>query len=166
MAERLPFGSAVLVRAETVRVIVEPFDGRHRFHQSLPLASAGRYLLHDFSECTTWPGEPMPLAWAPGRKGYDPDPTPSRAVTARARRLILNEPEDGVVIGSTFRREGEIAAVDGSNHLLGPGRSVELIEVALTPGTSGKARLVLVHRNDLALRPSGKSVAAGANYDQ
>lgn len=148
MADELRWGARVLIRAEVVRVIAEPHEDGHRFKQSVG-ESYGRFVLHEFGVGDRWPGEPIDETWQQGPKGYLVTPAVNGKVLARVRRLPLENPEVGVIIGFTSRQEGVIATVAGATQLYPPNRMVPLLEVALPPATTvGKARIVLAHRFD------------------
>lgn len=148
MGDEPRWGALVMVRAETVRVIAEPHENGHRFKQAVG-ESYGRYLLHEFGPGDAWPGEPIDETWQQGPAGYMVTPAVNGKVLARVRRLPLEQPEIGMIIGFTSRHEGVIATVDGATALYPPNRMVPLLEVALPPATpAGKARIVLVHRHD------------------
>lgn len=150
MGDELRFGANVLIRAETVRVIAEPHDGGHRFKQAVG-ETYGRYVLHEFDAGDHWPGEPIDETWQQAPRGYTITPAVNGKVLARVRRLPLETPAVGLIIGFTSRQEGVIATVAGATQLYPPTRTVPLLEVALPPSGQGKARIVLVHRHDAYL---------------
>lgn len=151
------FGVGVVVHAEVVRVLGK-YDGRPVFRQTASSRDSGRFTRHEWPEATTWPGSPLPVAWAAAPKGFDPTPEVGEGdVLVRLRRIIFRVPEVGVVIGPSIRRqEGRILKpVDTASDeatLVGPGRMLNLVEVALPPA-SGRARIVLAHPRDLSQLP-------------
>lgn len=152
----LTFGVDVIVHAEVVRVLGK-YDGRPVFRQTASSRDSGRFTRHEWPAATTWPGSPLPVAWAAAPSGYDSTPEVGEGdVLIRLRRVIFRVPEVGVVIGPSIRRqEGRILKPDSTNDeaaLVGPGRMLNLVEVALPPA-SGRARIVLAHPRDLSQLP-------------
>jgi hypothetical protein len=148
----IEYGTLALVAAQIVRVIRDPLPDRVVYKQAQPRRDAGRYQSHDFKDATGWPGEPVPLAWNSAVPQFDPEPDEPIGALVRLRRLPFRRPQTGIVIGATFRQEGRILGgrtdADDPAHLAGPGRRIELAEVALQPGGRGKATLVLAHPRD------------------
>lgn len=150
------FGVDVVVNAEVVRVLGK-HDGKLVFRQTASSRDSGRFTRHEWPNATGWPGSPLPVTWAAAPAGFDPTPEVGEGdVLVRLRRIIYRVPEVGVVIGPSIRRqEGRILkAADTSDEasLVGPGRMLNLVEVALPPA-SGRARIVLAHPRDLAQLP-------------
>ncbi len=145
----MPFGTQVLVRAQTIRVIAQTVDDKPAFKQASSGREYGRYLRPPISG-PAWPGTAIPLEWEPATKTFEASPAVDD-VYARLRRLAFNVPEVGLVVGHTRRTEGTVQAGDNEEaaHLSGPGRTINLYEVALNPGSSRKARIILAHHRDL-----------------
>lgn len=141
------FGDQVLVDAEAVRVIGTIAAGTAPIRQSMSARDQFRYERVEFND-TTWPGEPVPLAWEPGPERYQLAPALSAKAVVRVRRLV-RIPQVGMVVGCTWKQEGVIRpGGDGeAANLTGPGRRVVLCEVALP--TEGKARIILARAEDL-----------------
>lgn len=154
----LEFGAEVVVSAEVVRVIGKLVDDQVVYRQAGSSRDLGRYVRHDFDGDGPWPGAPIGVDWEPSAsKGFDAQqPVVDGTVLVRLRRVIYRVPEIGIVIGRTRRQEGRILGgkahgeVDGEPaQLAGPGRTVNLVELALQPQGSTKARIVLAHQYDL-----------------
>jgi hypothetical protein len=148
------FGELVQVRAEVVRVRgTARDDGVVGYSQTSNVRDRGRFVHHDeLTKASAWPGSAIPLEWEESSSPrFDPSPELGPGdVLVRLRRLPFLLPEMGIIIGPQVRRsEGRILA--GANDdavLAGPGRDVNLVEVALAPH-SGKGRLVLAHPRDI-----------------
>lgn len=154
-ATGMDFGLDVIVAAEVVRVLATTEDDATPvWRQTASSRDSGRFIRHEWPDASAWPGATVPEAWSPPPAGFDPSPTPEAGdVFVRLRRLIFRVPEIGIVIGPSIRRqEGRILASTRPNEdaaLVGPGRTLNLVEVALPP-SSGRARIVIAHPRDLA----------------
>lgn len=162
----LEFGTKVLLRAQTVRVVSSPVLGqRSQFRQAQPGREGGRYVVHEFDAAGWWPGEPIPSTWSEHAEQFNPDPDPAKKVYVRLRRIETEVPAAGIVIGSVRRSEGTVVPTRGdsagtraSNDLAAPLRISWLYEVALQP-VGRKARIVLAHPLDLAAVPAARRLA-------
>lgn len=144
----LGFARPVLVHAITVRVNAHKGDGGDEFRVIKPPRGFA-----DLPQ-DTWPGEPVLLDWDPPKgPRFTLEPTLNGAVVVRYRRIPVDPPVDGVVVGTGWRYEGVLNATggyDGRASMAGPRRAVSLYDVALRPAArSGKARVVLVHPKDI-----------------
>lgn len=153
------FGADVVVHAEVVRVLGKHDEEGLLFRQTASSRDSGRFTRHEWPTATDWPGSPVPVSWADASPDFDLSPTPGEDdLLVRLRRIIFRVPEVGVVVGPSVRRqEGRILRAanvsDADATLVGPGRMINLVEVALPP-SSGRARIVLTHPRDLAQLPS------------
>lgn len=152
----IAFGKRVIVRAETVRVIGKIEGDQPRYRQAAAARDQGRLVRHEIerrSDGHGWPGMPVSLTLAPAKSdAFHPGPDLFEAdgdVLTRLRRIPLDVPEIGIVIGVTRRQEGTQRGDNDEAHLAGPGRTVVLYEVALPPTSSPKARITLAHEVDL-----------------
>jgi hypothetical protein len=147
----IPFGTHVLVRAQTVRVFVDAGgDGVPVYKQSSSSRDVGRYVRVDVSG-RTWPGAAIPETWEPAPPSFEVSP-PADGVHVRLRRLLYSVEKVGVIVGHSKRQEGTVRQSgddDGKHHLGGPGRTILVYEVALDPGSSRRAQLVLAHDRDV-----------------
>lgn len=149
-AATIGFGKRVIVRAETVRVIGKLVDGESCYRQTAAARDHGRLVRHQFEAGNGWPGLAVSLKVAPAKSpAFHPGPELGEDVLTRLRRIPLDTPEIGIVIGYTRRQEGTQRGDNEDAHLAGPGRTVHLYEVALPPASSSKARLTLAHEVDL-----------------
>ncbi len=155
------FGDNVIVQAETVRVIGKLDDeGKPSFTQSWSTRDAGRYVKREFPDARDWPGVPLELAKVKVSERFVLEPEIDGQVLVRLRRILPSVPELGVVVGCTWKEEGVVRPGRGDDpaFLSGPGRGrVPLLEVAL-PSTA-KARIALVHVNDLSVLASARGAA-------
>lgn len=152
------FGADVIVAAEVARVLGKvDDDGRLIFRQTASARDAGRFVRYDWPDATDWPGGPIPHAWDPAPPRFHPNPgLDAGDVIVRLRRIVNRVPAIGIVVGPSVRRqEGRILRGDDGEDasLVGPGRTLNLVEVALPP-TSGRAHIVLVHPRDLSVLPA------------
>lgn len=94
-----------------------------------------------------WPGDPIELEWdLPKAPGYPLEPNLNGKAVVRWRRLPLDQPHDGIVVGTTYRQEG---VIDDAS-MVGPKRAIGVYQCALQPSMrSAKALIVHVHPRDV-----------------
>jgi hypothetical protein len=196
---QVEFGTRVMVRYESVRVIGEdegplmvrdPSDssgrsfhrmipdpsGTHKlhFHDARPYRTRGRYRTWDGLDDPIhrngglWPGHALPLEWIaskgthlarpyelePGWGPYERDGRTYKPAKAYARIRRFACGSEGLVIGQTWRDEGQPESPRNYGEDSDPGSltlesKVPLFEVVLDYGKLGKATIVLAHVNDL-----------------
>lgn len=139
----LGFKRSVLVHAITMRVVGYNDEGVERF--KIPQANDLPWF--DAKSVGDWPGEPVYLEWdLPKGPRFDLEPSLNGKPMVRWRRHQLDDPHDGVVLGTSWRQEGVL----DENTLAGPKRMISLYEVGLRPPRrASRALIVLVHPQDL-----------------
>lgn len=139
------FGRRVTVTALTMRVVAYRDDGTARF--KIPQANDVPWF--DPVAVDDWPGDPVSLDWdLPKGPRFVLEPDLNGKAVVRYRRLTLDHPQDGLVIGTCWRQEGVL--VDKT--MAGPRRTISLYEVALQPPLrTSRALVVLAHPRDLRL---------------
>lgn len=95
---------------------------------------------------TEWPGRSIGTDIEPCTRGFVVEPDAANDVMLRVRRFPV-EPVRGIVIGETFRWEGQLVFEDGNASLGDPRRRVEVYEIALQ--TSRKAQIVFCSSVDV-----------------
>lgn len=152
------FGRSVIVSAQVARVLGKlAADGdTPMFRQTNGRRDSGRFVEYDFEGAAWWPGEPIPTSWQAAPPDYPLEPDPLETpLPIRLRRLPMVSPEVGIIIGRARRQEGQVRVNDDDRELAGPGRSIQLAEVALQVNArNGRARIILAHAGDLQTLPA------------
>lgn len=141
----LGFGRHVLVHALAMRVLGYKDGDVHRYKN--PQAADVPWF--DAATVGEWPGDPIHLEWdLPKAPGYPLEPIPNGKAIVRWRRLPLDHPHAGIVVGTTYKYEGVVE----DSGMSGPKRSVSVYQCALAPTTrSAKAMIVFVHPKDVQI---------------
>lgn len=114
----------------------------------------------DLPVVDTWPGAPVPLEWQPPRfldSPFDLEPEPVGACVARVRRVPLNPPATGIVIGASRKFEGVVRHEGEGRIRETRTRTIPVVEVAVAPRTRSTSRgfqatravVISAHANDL-----------------
>lgn len=145
----LGWGRRITVHAVTMRVVAYHDAEHDRF--KIPQAKDLPWF--EPTAVDAWPGEPVPLEWDPPKGGpagpFRVEPSINGAAIVRWRRLKLDMPHDGIVVGSCWRHEGVLLDSTG---MTGPKRTINLYEVSLVPPLRGtRALIVFVHPQDIQL---------------
>ncbi len=142
----LRFGDRVFVDAETVRVL----RGLNNEVVMFRHVDSQRYNKRAFANEESWPGQALPFEWETPAVAMELEPQ-NGETTIRLRRFEETVAPVGLVLGRATKHEGVIRSGAGDSYLSGPGRKVDLTELALPPKGKGKARIVLAYYRDLRL---------------
>lgn len=129
--------------------------------QGNPIRDQARYI-RDSTHWSSWPGYPVTEEDVSFGPRFELEPqlaAPTSAymqsrMFARIRRMLC-VPTQGIIIGKTFKMEGEpVAAYSHSDdyesgYLGGATRRIPLYEVCLEAKKLGRAQITLVHEKDL-----------------
>lgn len=169
---QIAYGTEVIVRAETMRIIGEQINKTvdvernktlHLWDFHLTARDVGRYKPSSrplFKETDRWPGEPVteiepgssPASWnGPGHRQTTPETNDAMTHREYARLRRFPMRSLGIVVGSVSKQQGtrQSRVSEYDQGYLSEVTRTRLYEVALPPRSGGSMNIVLVHPDDM-----------------